>query len=143
MINQQLSKILPLQRGGGTSGAGYKVTFPAMATNWDEVNLFLVLCADGSIVNGTNYFSISGKTIENVVALKCLTKGSTYYMLKLTLTNGIVANYNTASISVDTTQYSITKGPNVTPTPFGSSSSYGWLFFADTTISAIEMYDTD
>ena len=57
---------------GGGGGAGFKVTFPATAKNWDKVRSTAVLyLADNTTKSIADYSSISGQTIENVIGIGC------------------------------------------------------------------------
>lgn len=124
---------------GGGGGAGYKVTFPATATNWGNVDpksahIFL---ADGTIKSVGDYSTIGGKTIENVAGI--LIRGnSAMYVLRMTLSEGRIAQ----CIMVSNSIY-ITTAPNTTPTQFQSGWDTVWWPIADTVISSIEMYNTD
>lgn len=124
------------------ASAGYKVTFPATATNWNQVLFFAVICANGTIVDGTTYSVIAGQTVEGVIALKCVNENS-YWNLKITLDTGSIASYVNASIGAASTQLQIVNGPGVVSPPYGSAENGIWIPIADTTISAIEMYNTD
>lgn len=135
-----VSAVNGIQAGGG--GAGFKVTFPATATNWNQVSFFAVICANGTIVDGTTYSVIAGQTVEGVIALKCVNIGS-LWNLKITLDTGAIASYVNVSSGVVATRLQIVNGPGVVSPPYGSASNGVWLPIADTTISAIEMYNTD
>lgn len=128
--------------GGGSGSTGYKVTFPATATNWDQVVFFAVICADGTIVDGTTYSVIAGQTVEGVIALKCV-NAIVYWNLRITLGTGAIASYVNETINAQATQLQIVNGPGVVSLPFGSALNGIWIPLADTTISSIEMYDTD
>lgn len=129
-------------KGSGGGAPGYKITFPATATNWNQVSFFAVICANGIIVDGTTYSVIAGQTVEGVIALKCVNKDS-YWNLKITLDTGAIASYVNASIGAVETQLQIVNGPGVVSPPYGSAVNGIWLPIADTPISAIEMYNTD
>lgn len=126
---------------GGGGSAGFKVTFPATATDWGYADVFLLLLADGTIVNGTEYSVISAKTFDSVVGIKCY--NSSTYILRMTLSNGAIAQIKVPGSDVVASRYSITNAPGTTPTYFGEGTSTFWWPIADTVISAIEMYDTD
>lgn len=128
--------------GTAEGSAGYKVTFPATATNWNQVLFFAVICANGTIVDGTTYSVIAGQTVEGVIALKCVNVNS-YWNLKITIDTGAIASYVNVSTSVVATQLQIVNGPGVVSPPYGSAEKGVWIPIADTTISAIEMYNTD
>ena len=127
--------------GGGGGSAGFKVTFPATATDWGFADVFLLLLADGTIVNGTEYSVISAKTFDSVVGIKCY--NSYNYMLRMTLSTGAIAQIKVPGSDVVQSMYSITNAPGTTPTHFSDGSSTFWWPLADTVISAIEMYNTD
>ena len=126
---------------GGGGGAGFKVTFPATATDWGFADVFLLLLEDGTIVNGTEYSVISAKTFDSVVGIKCY--NSSIYMLRMTLSTGAIAQIKVVGSNVVQSMYSITNAPGTTPTHFTGGSSTFWWPLADTVISAIEMYNTD
>ena len=127
--------------GGGGSGAGFSVTFPATAGSWGSADVFLLLLEDGTIVNGTEYSVISAKTFDSVVGIKCY--NSSIYMLRMTLSTGAIAQIKVVGSDVVSSRYSITNAPGTTPTHFSSGSSTFWWPIADTVISSIEMYSTD
>ena len=126
---------------GGGGGAGFKVTFPATATDWGFADVFLLLLADGTIVNGTEYSVISAKTFDSVVGIKCY--NSSIYMLRMTLSTGAIAQIKVVSSDVVGSMYSITNAPGTTPTSFSDGKVTFWWPVADTVISSIEMYNTD
>lgn len=75
--------------GGGSGGAGFSVTFPATANNWNKVTSYAMLVlSDGSTVDFTDYSVVAGRTINNVVGI--LANGDNYYILRLTLTAGAI-----------------------------------------------------
>ena len=125
--------------GGGGGGAGFKVTFPATATNWsyvDPTSAYIIL-ADGALKSVKDYSTIAGKTIENVAGI--LIKGTSILdVLRMTLSEGQIAQCNVSINSVY-----VTTAPNTTPTPYSSGRDFIWWPVADTVISAIEMYNTD
>lgn len=124
------------------ASAGYKVTFPATAKNWDRVSFFAVICANGTIVDGTTYSVIAGQTVEGVIALKCVNRNSSWN-LKITLDTGAIASYVNISMDAVSMQLQIVNGPGVVSPPYWDATECIWLPIADTTISAIEMYSTD
>ena len=126
---------------GGGGGAGFSVTFPATAKNWnyidkDYASIFL---ADGTTKLVTDYSTIGGKTIENVTGINIYGINSSY-VLRMTLSEGSIAQFQ---INVGKNSYAITTDHNTTLTSFGSGRSIFWWPIADTVISAIEMYNTD
>ena len=129
-------------KGSAGGSPGYKITFPATATNWNKVGFFAVICANGTIVDGTTYSVIAGQTVEGVIALKCVNVGR-YWNLKITLDTGAIASYVNTSTDAVGTQLQIVNGPGVVSPPLGDAFDGVWLPIVDTTISAIEMYNTD
>ena len=123
---------------GGGGGAGFKVTFPATATNWTYVKDAHLLLSDGTVKSFTSYSAVSGQTIENVAGI--LVKG-TYdiHMLGMTLSKGMIAQISKNYIG----DMYVTTAPNKTPTPFYCGTNSVWWPIADTVISAIEMYIVD
>ena len=135
--------ILPSKGENTSGGAGFKVTFPATAKNWDKVDesFAIIFLADGTFKSVKDYFTIGGKTIENVAGI--LIKGVTnYYVLRMTLSEGRIAQCACGSID-PFESLRITTAPNTTPTPYGSGRNSVWWPIEDTVISAIEMYNTD
>lgn len=127
--------------GGGGGGAGFKVTFPATAANWDLVdpNNAYILLADGTFKSIKDYSTIGGKTIENVTGIQIYSNND-FYVLRMTLSAGVIAQIQSIA-SVDS--YILTTAPNATVTPYYAGKSIFWWPIADTVISAIEMYNTD
>ena len=127
---------------GGGGGAGFKVTFPATAKNWNYVDTSAarILLADGTVKSVINYSTIGGKTIENVagIAIKSI---SPMYVLRMTLSAGGIAQFNTNQDIL--TSYVVTTAPNATVTPYYAGMEIFWWPVADTVVSAIEMYNTD
>ena len=126
--------------GGGGGGAGYKVTFPATATNWDFANYADLLLPDGTVKSFLSYSEVSGKTIENVVGIHCASTMS-FYVLTMTLSEGSLAQCTIGTAQSVT--YRITTPNNTTMAFYGSGQTTFWWPLADTVISAIEMYNTD
>ena len=125
---------------GGGGGAGFKVTFPATATNWDYVNYADLLLSDGTTKSFLSYSGVRGKTIENVVGIHC-TGTTAYYVLKMTLSEGSLAQCVLSTTQSST--YKITTSNNTTATFYGAGHTTFWWPLADIVISAIEMYNTD
>ena len=126
---------------GGGGGAGFKVTFPATAANWNNVdpNAAHILLADGTLKSVKDYSTIRGKTIENVAGI--IVHGlDPFFVLRMTLSAGEIAQFNFSSALFS---YYIITAPNSTKTPYGTGKSMFWWPIADTVISAIEMYNTD
>ena len=134
-------KPIVLKGSGGGGSPGYKITFPATMTNWYKVSQFGFIFADGTTQPVPSYDSIAGKTIDGVA---CIIGQSTdlYYVLRMTLTKGAIVPYNSA-VHKPIATVQPTFAPGVTPTPYGAGLSMIWLPIADTTISVIEMYNTD
>lgn len=127
--------------GGGGSGAGFKVTFPATATNWNKVdqNYASIFLADGTTKSVKDYSTIGGKTIENVAGILVHSLDN-FYVLRMTLSAGKIAQLR---VNIVPSSYVVTTAPNSTITPYSSGSMLFWWPVADTVISAIEMYNTD
>lgn len=125
---------------GGGGSAGFKVTFPATATNWNLVSNADLLLSDGTVKSFLSYSDVSGKTIENVVGIHCISQ-YTYYVLQMTLSEGSLAQCTLGAPQSST--YRITTQNNTTITLYGSGKNTFWWPLADTVISAIEMYNTD
>ena len=125
--------------GGG--GAGFKITFPATATDWQTVdpNSAYILFVDGTFINVTDYSIIGGKTIENVSGIQ-IKSFDGQFLLRMTLSEGGIAQID---VNSDVYSYAVTTAPNTTPTPYYSGRSMNWWPIADTVISSIEMYNTD
>lgn len=140
LVNNHPITINDIDNGSSGGGAGYSVTFPAMATNWDKVSTdATLLLADGTTKPVVNYSSIGGQTIENVVGFNCKSTDN-FYVLKMTLSKGTMAQCTPASQGLF---YNVTTAPNTTTTPYGVGTATFWWPLTDITISAIEMYNTD
>lgn len=127
-----------MESSGG--GAGFKVTFPATADNWDvDYYKSYILLADGTFKIAADYYEIGGKTIENVVGI-CIKGKVDTLVLRMTLSAGRIAQYN-STLGIDS--YVITTAPNATPTSYAEGMSLFWWPIADTVISKIEMYFID
>ena len=126
---------------GGGGGAGFSVTFPATAKNWNYVDTSLsrILLADGTTKSVINYSTIGGKTIENVAGI-LINSISPMYVLRMTLSAGRIAQFN---INQVIPSYVVATAPNATVTPYYAGMQMFWWPVADTVISAIEMYNTD
>ena len=126
---------------GGGGGAGFSVTFPATAKNWNYVDTSAsrILLADGTTKSVINYSTIGGKTIENVVGIQICGVNS-IYVLRMTLSAGGIAQVLT---NTGTSLFVVTTAPNSTVTPYATGRVMFWWPVADTVISAIEMYNTD
>ena len=126
---------------GGGGGSGFKVTFPATATNWNYVDTSAahILLADGTTKSVINYSTIGGKTIENVAGI-LVHSVDPFFVLRMTLSAGEIAQFHFYAGAVS---YAVTTAPNSTVTPYGEGKSIFLWPIADTVISAIEMYNTD
>ena len=127
---------------GGGGGAGFKVTFPATAANWDKIAQARLALYDGTFVDMANYSVIAGQTVNGVIGIQCVS-GSAYefYVLKMTIEKGAIAWHNAAHLP--NTVIRVTQAGGSTPTPYGSRVGNFWWPIADTVISSIEMYNTD
>ena len=125
---------------GGGGGSGFKVTFPATAKNWAKLRYGGVVQADGNIIYISDYSVLAGKTIPNVVEIRCT--GDSFYMLRMSIQTGriIVTNtfYSGSGISAG-----ITNAGGVTAINMSNGDATSWVFAEDTVISSIEMYNTD
>ena len=125
--------------GGGGGGAGFKVTFPATATDWGKVAVCAIIQADGTVIDIKDYSTVAGKTIPNVIEICC--QGDSYYMLRITVQTGkIMMTYLSPPDGVFAT---IAVDGESSKTFMGNGSFARWIPLADTVISAIEMYNTD
>lgn len=120
----------------GSSGGGFSVTFPSTATNWNKQYNCVLLKADGTSLNITNYSVIAGQTISNVFAITS-TSVEEYYFLSMNISEGIVSYvsphlYHAKFIA-----------PCKTTTLYSSSSRFIFYFAADTIITSIELEYTD
>ena len=125
---------------GGGGVAGFSVTFPATATNWGNADTADLLLSDGTVKSFLSYSKVSGKTIENVVGIYCIST-LPFYVLKMTLSEGSLAQCTIGTEQSAT--YRITTPNNTTMAFYGSGKSTFWWPLADTVISKIEMYNTD
>ena len=122
-----------------SGGGGFKVTFPATATNWNEVFDGGIVQVDGTVVDIANYSTLAGKTIPNVVEIFCTGQG--YYFLEMIVQTGkIMLVYQSGGMGAFT---SITVDGGSTPTYMSDGARSRWIPLADTVISEIEMYNTD
>ena len=126
--------------GGGGGGAGYKLTFPATAANWNFASDADLLLSDGTVKSFLSYSEVGGKTIENVVGIHC-TGVSSFYVLKMTLSEGSLAQCTVGSSIA--AAYRITTSNQTTIAFYNAGDRTFWWPLADTVISAIEMYNTD
>ena len=126
---------------GGGGSAGFKVTFPATATNWNLVSSTAVLyLADNTTKSIVDYSSISGQTIENVIGIGCRSIIDAY-VLRMNLSEGGIASAYIAAGSYP--EPTVVIAPGSTPVEYNSGRYMFWWPVADTVISSIEMYNTD
>ena len=125
---------------GGVGSTGFKVTFPATAKNWNKLIYGGIVQADGNIIYLSDYSVLAGKTIPNVVEIRCIGSGS--YTLRMSVQTGriIVTTVYHSGSGITTT---VTNAGGVTATIMSNGGTTSWLFAEDTVISAIEMYNTD
>ena len=125
---------------GGGGGAGFKVTFPATAKNWAKLRYGGVVQADGSIIPLSDYSVLAGKTIPNVVEIRCI--GDSFYLLRMSVQTGriIVTNTFYSGSGIHT---SVTTDGGVTGINMSNGDTTSWALAEDTVISSIEMYNTD
>ena len=72
---------------GGGGNAGFSVTFPATAVNWDSAAAGCVIVqADGTVINMKNYSTVAGKTIHNVIEIGMC--GNGFYYPRMTVQTG-------------------------------------------------------
>ena len=125
--------------GGGGGGDGFKVTFPATATNWNRIaDGSRIIQADGTAVRMVDYSTLAGKTISNVIDIFICGMGS--FFPRMTVRTGKImliyaAPSNVATqivVDGESSRAYMSNGPRVHFIPL-----------ADTVISAIEMYNTD
>ena len=125
--------------GEGGGGAGFSVTFPATASNWNKLYVGGIMLADGSMINMSNYSTLAGETIHNVVEILAVGIGSYYLMYMLLQTGKImVTDVRNTDINI-----SIVDGGGFSPIWTGNGVSTRWIPLADTVISSISMYDTE
>ena len=137
---KQVDLTVNVASGGGGS-AGYKVTFPATATNWNRASQADLLLSDGSIKSFLSYSDVSGQTIENVVGINCRSTGGGFYVLTMTLSEGSLAQ--TTLGPPQSVAYRITTSNNTTEALFASGDKTFWWPLSDVVISSIQMYNTD
>lgn len=120
------------------SGAGFKVTFPATATNWDKLQSGGVVQADGAVISMIDYSTLAGKTIPNVVEI--CSWGMRYQCLRMTVQTGKIMLTHNTNLGIIA---SIVADGESSITYMGDGSLDRLVPMADTVISAIEMYNTD
>lgn len=123
---------------GGGGGAGFSVTFPATAANWNNVSSGGIVQVDGTVVNMMNYSTLAGKTIPNVIEI-CIC-GQLFYFPYMTVQTGKIM-FTYVSPSIVRSQVLVDGESSLTYMDNGSSARFTPL--ADTVISEIEMYNSD
>lgn len=123
---------------GGGGGAGYKVTFPATAKNWNKVTAGGIVQVDGTVIDIIDYSTLAGKTIPNVIEI-CVW-GTGYYCQRATVQTGKILVTQNNLVKVNT---QIAADGESSFTPMSDGSHLRWTLLADTVISSIEMYNTD
>ena len=132
---KQVDLTVNVASGGG--GDGFKITFPATATNWNKVAKAELLLSDGTRKSFTNYSSVSGRTFENVVGIICKANDS-LDILTMTLSKGKIAQIYYATVDSH-----ITTAPSTTVPYYAAGDQTFWWPISDVVISSIEMYNTD
>ena len=124
---------------GGGGGAGFSVTFPATAKNWNAVSSGCgIVQADGTVVNMLNYSTLAGKTIHNVLEIGIC--GAGFYFPRMTVRTGkIMFTY----VSPATVQTQTMVDGESSRTYMDNGASARFIPLADTVMSAIEMYNSD
>ena len=125
---------------GGGGGAGFKVTFPATASNWNQLDVGGIVQADGTVIDMSNYSTLAGKTIPNVVEICCQSEVYNYYILFITVQTGKIMMTHLTPMGV-IARTAVDGESTIRPMSNGSTSR--WIPLADTVISTIEMYNTD
>ena len=124
---------------GGGGGAGFSVTFPATANNWNMISAGGIVQGDGTVVSINDYSTLAGKTIPNVIEI-CICGESNYYYPRMTVQTGkIMVTY----VNLDIVQADTAVDGESSPTTMSNGSTSRWIPLADTVISAIGMYSTD
>ena len=123
---------------GGGGGAGFKVTFPATAAHWDNAVSGGIVQVDGTVVSISDYSTLAGKTIPNVIEI-CV-GGRGFYFPRMTVQTGKIMFTHISSFAVFA---NIIVDGESSPTYMENSSSSRWIPLADTVISKLEMYNTD
>ena len=123
---------------GGGGGAGFSVTFPATAKNWNMISSGGIVQVDGTVVDMVDYSTLAGKTIPNVLEIGI--SGEGFYFPRMTVQTGkIMLTYISPMIVLAST--SVDGESSNTYMSNGSQARY--IPLADTVISAIELYNTD
>ena len=123
---------------GGGGGAGFSVTFPATATNWDKVSAAGIVQMDSTVVDMTDYSAVAGKTIPNVLEI-CI-RGEGYYFPRMTVQTGKIMFTHISPMIVSAIP--VVDGES-SIVYMGESSSSRWIPLADTVISVIKLHAAD
>ena len=124
---------------GGGGCAGFSVTFPATAVEWNSASAGCVIVqADGTVVNMKNYSTLAGKTIHNVIEIGMC--GNGFYYPRMTVQTGKILFTHVAAMG---SQIRILVNGESSGTYTDNGSSARWIPLADTVISKLEMYNTD
>ena len=123
---------------GGGGGAGFSVTFPATAANWNNVAGGGIVQVDGTVVDMKDYSAVAGKTIPNVIAIYMWGVG--YYFPSMTVQTGKIMFTYISPFGM--TAIPVVDGES-SRVYMGNGSSSRWIPLADTVISSIEMHNTD
>lgn len=122
--------------GGG--GAGYKVTFPATATNWNKITNYAVLVLnDGSTVDFKDYSVVAGRTINNVIEIRV--GADVYYNLILTLAAGAIVVSHLAGGGAYLNTYRTEAPGTTTSYSYAISGQYSFMPVEDMVISVIKL----
>ena len=128
--------------GGGGGGAGFKVTFPATATNWSTVEQARLVMYDGTFVDMADYSVIAGQTVNGVIGIQCQSRSNyPFHVLKMTIEKGAIAYHD--SHFIPNTRIFVAQAGESTRTLYGARTGNFWWPIVDTVISSIEMYNTD
>lgn len=123
--------------GGGGSGAGFSVTFPATANNWDALYVGGIVQANGTIINILDYSTLAGKTIPNVIEIGFSPTYGYYPRMKVQTGKIMVTRVTTMFMNAD-----IAVDGEFSMVHMGDSSTSRWIPLADTVISVIEILRT-
>ena len=127
---------------GGGGGAGFKVTFPATATNWSTVERARLVMYDGTFVDMADYSVIAGQTVNGVIGIQCQSRSNyPFHVLKMAIEKGAIAYHDSSFIP--NTRIRVAQAGESTITPYGANTGNFWWPIVDTVISSIEMYNTD
>lgn len=138
LVNGHPITINDIDNGSSGGGAGFKVTFPATATDLNQLSAGSIVQADGTEVGLKFYSDLAGKTIPNVVEI-CIW-GNGYYNLGMTVQTGKIMQTCTDSMGIIV---NITGDGESSEVYFGNGSLSRWIPLADTVISSIGLYDTN